>query len=332
MGMKRKLWQVVRICTSVALLIFVLYKADLFTQSGREALLATFTQVNVPFLIASILIGLLLALSSSIKWYMLLRSRGLNIGLWRLYVYYIIGKFYNLILPTSLGGDVVRANELGKYTGQYADSAASVFVERFTGMVTLLVLAVLALVFSIRRIEMLWMAAPLSLMAIGLVVLLWILVDERILHLAQRIVGEHQPIVSTLFKKAHKFQGAVAAYKSEPMALRDAFINSLIFYLLAVLNVWFSAKAFGAELRFLDAIVAVPLILVIMNLPISIGGIGLMEFAYTSVLGLFGVPAYIAISTVLLMRAKSLIYAGLGGVLHIWIGAEKASEEQPIVM
>ena len=329
--MKRKLWQVVRICTSVALLIFVLYKADLFTQSGREAFLATFTQVNVPFLIASILIGLLLVMSSSIKWYMLLRSRGLNVGLWRLYAYYLIGKFYNLILPTSLGGDVVRVNELGKYTGQYAHSAASVFVERFTGMVTLTVIGIIALVASIRRTDMLWIAGPLSLMAMGLMVLLWILLDRRILHLAERIVGEHRPIVGTVFKKARKFQGAVAAYKSEPMALRDAFVNSLIFYLLAVLNVWLSAQVFGAELRFRDAIVAVPLILVIMNLPISIGGIGLMEVAYTSVLGLFGVSAYIAISTVLLMRAKSLIYAALGGVLNIWLGTEKASDEQPVV-
>jgi hypothetical protein len=61
---------------------------------------------------------------------------------------------------------------------------------------------------------------------------------------------------------------------------------------------------------------AVPVILFIMNLPFSIGGIGLMEFAYSFTLGVFGVQPAVAISTALLMRAKSLLDAGIGGLLY----------------
>ena len=41
-----------------------------------------------------------------------------------------------------------------------------------------------------------------------------------------------------------------------------------------------------------------------------------MEFAYSFTLGLFGATPTLAISTALLIRAKSFLYAGLGGLLY----------------
>ena len=48
----------------------------------------------------------------------------------------------------SVGGDVVRAYELGKYANNQSMSLASVFVERYTGVVVLLLLSLLAVFIS----------------------------------------------------------------------------------------------------------------------------------------------------------------------------------------
>ena len=102
-----------------------------------------------------------------------------------------------------------------------------------------------------------------------------------------------------------------------------AFIYSIIFQILAILNVWISAKAFSNELDLITCIVAVPVIMFITNIPFSIGGIGLMEFGYVYTLSLFGISPSLAISTALLIRAKGIIDALFGGLLYAFFDKDK---------
>ncbi len=51
-----------------------------------------------------------------------------------------------------MGGDVVRIFQLGKYTGKKHTAAASVIVERFTGLMTLMLFAIIAVVINIKFI------------------------------------------------------------------------------------------------------------------------------------------------------------------------------------
>ena len=62
-----------------------------------------------------------------------------------------------------------------------------------------------------------------------------------------------------------------------------------------------------------------------MNIPFSIGGIGSMEFAYVFTLPLFGASASLALSTVLLIRAKSILDSILGGIFYLVLNKQKAS-------
>lgn len=304
-----------RIAIAAALITYVLHQAGLFSVKGWQTLFHTFAHISLPLVLASIGVELLLILSSAFKWYMLVHSRGLPVSLWRLLAYYMIGMFFNLILPTSIGGDVVRMHELGRYTGRNADAFASVFVERFSGMATLVVLALLAVVVNLRLLNQSWLTMGLAIAVGSAATACWLIFDERPFNLAQRLFGRRVPSFSPFFAKIDKFRQAVLAYKNHPEALWVALINSLIFYFLAVVNVWVSALAFGAELGFFNMLVAVPIILLIMNLPISIGGIGVMEFAFSFILGLFAATPTLAISTALLIRAKNFLYAGIGGLL-----------------
>ena len=54
---------------------------------------------------------------SSLRWLLLARVLGVRGGLGRFTAYYFIGMFFNLVLPTSVGGDVVRAWYLCRQAG-----------------------------------------------------------------------------------------------------------------------------------------------------------------------------------------------------------------------
>lgn len=305
-----------RIVATTALLVYVLGKAGLFQPQGWQNLLEIFAETRLSFLLASVAMTLALNFASSVKWYMLSRSRGLEVSLWRLFAYYEVGKFFNLVLPSSIGGDVVRMHELGRYTGRYADATAAVFVERFSGLATLVMLALIAVVVNLQIFNLPWLTIALAVGALGMGFMCWLIIDQRPFQFTKKVLATRLTFLDKLLTKVEKFRKAVLAYKDDPSALWWALINSLIFYFLAVVNVWVSILAFNTEVSFTSILVAVPVIMFIMNIPFSIGGIGLMEFAYSFTLGLFGIEPTIAISTALLMRAKTLVDAGLGGLLY----------------
>jgi uncharacterized protein (TIRG00374 family) len=311
-----------RIVATTALLVYVFHKAGLLTLQGWRDLFDTFVHANLGFLLLSIAMVPLLDFLSSVKWFFLARSCGLSVGLWRLYAYYVIGKFFSLALPSSVGGDVIRVHELGRYTGRYADSAAVVFVERFSGLVTLVFLALIAVVVNLQIFNIPWLTISLSVGILGLGFICWLIIDGRPFNFFNQILSERLPLFRALFNKIRKFRNSVLLYKEAPGALWWALVNSLIFYFFCVVNVWAGVRTFNGDISFTSTLVATPVIMFIMNIPFSIGGIGLTEFAYTFTLGLFGINPTVAVSTALLMRLKTFFDAGLGSFLYSILGGD----------
>jgi glycosyltransferase 2 family protein len=92
---------------------------------------------------------------------------------------------------------------------------------------------------------------------------------------------------------------------------------SLVFYALAVLNVFFSAQVFGGAPDLGGLAAVVPIVLVASLLPISIGGIGLAEWAYVVCLAQIGVPEEEALAVALVLRAKIVVLGLLGGIVFL---------------
>ena len=296
--------------------MLVFYLADLFSIEGRQRLYDTFKNANIIYLIAAVLIGVVINMVSAYKWYLLTRSQSLGASYWRIFAYYLIGQFYNMFLPTSVGGDVVRSYELGRFSGRQADSLASVFVERYTGVLTLLLVAAIAVLSQIARFNHDFIIVTLVVFSIGLGFIAWLVLDPRLYLWVKRSMTSYIQASKLLFDKLDTLLRSVEAYKSQPSTIVYAFLNSLLFYFVAVLNVLITAWVFNSEVLFIDILIATPIIMLIMNLPISVGNIGLMEVGYISVLELMGYGAELGLAIMVLMRLKSLIDAVVGGLLQ----------------
>ncbi len=249
---------------------------------------------------------------------MILLSRKMKVSLGRIYAYYQIGKFYNLILPTSMGGDIVRIYELGKYTGRRADTVASVFVERFTGLVTLTFVAFCAVIINLQTFNNPLITGTLLFCIVVIATVSWLVMDDRPLKIVNHFSISKIPYLTRIFSKIKKVHLAVGDYRNDPATLWIAILNSMVFNMLAVVNVWVSVMVFEQDVSFASILIAVPVILLLMNLPISIGGIGLMEFAYVFTFEVVGYSSTLGLSTALLMRMKTFIDGGLGGLIHFF--------------
>ncbi len=314
---RKHLLFLLKLVVTIGLIGFVIKQAGLTDPEGRKAFIDTIKGVDPYYLFLSFAVSIFMNLISSYKWQVLLASKKIVVGLYRLFALYYIGKFFNLFLPTGMGGDVARVYELGKITGANTESLASVFVERFTGMITLTLVSLIAVVISLKEYDIPIITNSLLFCVLIISVVIWLVLDHRPLQFVSGILSNRISSLSSFLQKLSRIHTAIRSYKDDLPTLWYSFAISLLFYFLAVVNVWVSALAFSSEVDFMTILVAVPALMLIMNLPVSIGGIGLMEAAYTIIFTAFGYSSGLALSTALLIRLKTIVDGIVGGLFYL---------------
>jgi len=92
-------------------------------------------------------------LISTVRWQRLLLAEGIRLPLWRLILVYFEGAFFNLFLPTLIGGDIVRGYAIYRITRGHDASVASILVDRLSGFAALIAIAMVALVLAYGQIR-----------------------------------------------------------------------------------------------------------------------------------------------------------------------------------
>lgn len=314
---KSQIGRIARVIGTVCLIALVCYQAGFFTSAGLERFAGLWRSVDWFLVAISILVALAQNFISVFKWRVVVLAKRLQGSVYQLLQFLYVGRLYNLILPTSMGGDVIRVYRLGKVNDNMERAAASVFVDRFTGMLLLLILAAISVLISFRGSGELFVLSLIFVFAV-VVVLGWGAVDYRIAGLMERCADR---LSNTLFKKIaekfRSFQSSIRDLRGNKRFFAGIALYSALFYGFAVMNVWTSALAFDWDVELVDMIIAVPIIMLVMNLPVSIGGLGLMEASYTVGFELLGYSAELGLTTALLMRAKTLIDALIGGIFEL---------------
>ncbi len=306
-------------------LISVVLLSYLFRKVGWETLWGELRKADLYYLTLYIMLSFFMTFVSAVKWFELVKAHGMSVSLPRLFWLYMVGYFFNNILPTNVGGDVVRAYELGKVQGRNKEAMASVFVERFTGLTTLMVFAFMAVVMDGRFLGEVRVVVPLALALIGYVGVVAIVFNRSYLS----FVEERLPtkLVRRIVKKVKGFQEAIYMYKDHKRKIMNAMGYSVLFYVCSVLIVYVGCLVFGSRPSLTELSMAVPIMLVIFMIPISLGGIGLHEWAYYFILGMIGVPGAVGLSLGLLYRARTICFGLLGGAIYPLVSSREDNGE-----
>lgn len=306
-----------RIFVSAALLAYIVFKVD-WSRVRVLVYQTDFFYLFLSFAISGVLIS-----TSVWKWALLLRAKRQLVPTRKLFQLYLVGYFFNNVLPSNVGGDLIRAYEVGKALDDHPAAMASVFVERFTGLTALMLLACLSFLSNLQIFVDLRFAAVLGAAVLGFVVLLlFVLTEAPLRYMESRF---HGTFVARPLPNVMKLQRAIRSYSEHRRVLYAAMGISFLFYLFAVVNVYFSSLAFGTLVPFEMLVVIVPVVLVISMIPISLGGIGLQEWAYVFCFTAIGADGSLGLLVGLLMRVKGLAYGLLGGVLYARAGLPERS-------
>lgn len=293
---------ILRMIVSTVLIGLIVYRIDWASFAG------TLRNTHLGYLTLSLAVSPALIVLSAWKWKVLLRVSRDHLGLGHLSRLYLVGYFFNNFLPTNVGGDVARSIVLGRSTGRLAVATASVFVERFTGLI---MLAFIAIAGAFVGDEALWtpeVRIAVAVMAGGVLAVGWLVVDTRLTVRVGRVLR------LPLLGKVARLQRAVREYEGHPVILLHAFVLSVAFYLLAAFNIQWSVQAFNHWIGYWEAFWVMPIVLLVSLVPISVGGIGVAEWAYIFGLGALGIPEDAALSVALLLRAKIIALSLVGGL------------------
>jgi len=313
-GAKRAAAWGLKLAVMAGLLAFLYSRVDV--AKFREAL-GDFRWGWLPVVYALLFANTLL---NSWKWSLLLEADGVEIPLRGLVCSHLIGTFFNLFLPSSIGGDAYRVVDVGRRGGSGAKSFAAVFGERLAGF---LALAVWGLAFSavgwrhLADKRILW--CPLAVFALmGAMVAL--VVQRTWLLAAWEALGGRR--LAKLDRFVRDFLGSIAHYREQPGVVGKVFGLSMVFQMIAITIIWSISKLLGWTVPFSLFCIFVPLITLGEALPISIFGIGVRDGLYVLFFtGGAGVPREESLVLAAVYVAISVTYSLVGGVLFLVRGA-----------
>ena len=252
---------------------------------------------------------------SVLKWQLFLKSLDLPANFWSLYQFYIIGYFFGNFLPSNIGGDAVRLTLTAKGKGTYTRSFVAVFMERFTGIVVTVLFVAVSLPFVLWYFKFMDNVVLVMFPTIFIVAMI-----AGLFLIRPEILNSWNPkslLLKRVCAKLTEILLLINSFRSHNRVLLKAMLLSIVFNLLAIVNVYVVAKALDFSIDLFSLFMLVPMILVISAIPLSINAIGIAEGAYVLCLSQVGLSAPAALSIALLIRAKSLIVSLFGGILFI---------------
>jgi glycosyltransferase 2 family protein len=274
-----------------------------------SALIPRWTSQTALWLAAALGLTLLAIVLSALRWQQVLHALGLHARLRRLVPLYFAGQFVSNVLPTTVGGDVLRVSRLSKDNGDPADTFASVVLERLSGWLVLPLLTFFGL------------AVNPGLRDLGRATLLALVIAVGTLAslVAVLVLADHQR-VGGRFRTAEgwtRFVGAVhlgiGKLRHHPVAALGVLGAGLAYQFVLCLAALMAAAALGlGDMGLTPLLAFLPAVLIAQVLPIGIAGLGIREAAFVIFLTPLGVPPEQAIALGLMLYLLNLVVSLIG--------------------
>lgn len=297
---------------SIGLLAYLIYIAD------PDKILDSFSKIldsnGLVYLVIAVISALLSVLLMSFRWQVLLKGYSLNLGLFKLYGYYLIGMFFNNFLPTSIGGDVIRIYKVVNEVDDRTVGFASVIIERMMGIAATTSLAIFSLFFiSQQRHNQKLLIFSLALF-LAIFLFFYLLMRNRPFIFLLKLFDKF-----TMFKIGEKFNKLLEAihyFREKRRILGYVFIFSLASQIAIILMNWFLVKAMDLPVDLIFLFMLVPVTFILTMLP-SINGIGIRDLGYVGLLSGIGVSNAAAISLSFLNLLLPMLISSVGALLFI---------------
>jgi len=251
-----------KIAVTSGLMLYLISKLDL------KAIYETFTQMDLALLSLSLPFIALMYLIKARKWQALLNCINVQIPIKQSLEIILIGTFYGALTP-GRAGEVSRAFYLD---AEKSRSVPTVIMDRVIDIVCLLLLSVVstALFFQDRNLIYLMILVVLLFIA-GIIIIM----NERIITFFFKSFSRGKEHSENYMKTIREITG-------NKKALFFVFSLTFGYYILNLIVYWIVIKSLSPALNNILTF-SLPIVVILGNIPISISGFGVREFASVTI-------------------------------------------------
>ncbi len=249
---------------------------------------------------------------AAFRWRMLIAGVGEAPPFGRFVSLIFSATFIAFFLPGGVAGEIFRIYGLTRGAIAVSRALASVFVERVLALVALGLLIVIGLAtapFSPPAAVV--HAVLLSFAAIGFACAL--VFSRTVRRIVDRVLVH--PRLARVRRGMFKVYESFDIFLTHRTLLGLSFLVAIVFQLFRVLCVWAAAEALGLDFPVEIFLYAVPIVNLVTQIPISIGGIGVREATFVALFGLAGIAPESAVAVSLMTYALSVLAVTPGALV-----------------
>ena len=279
-----------------------------------ERFLETFAAAKFSYIALALGVYLIAQVISAVRWATLARPLGIKTPFKDLIQYYLIGMFFNLFAPSTVGGDVTRVYYLVKDEEAHAKgravttvhAAMSVLMDRAIGMVVLVWLGASGLLLFPKY------AVPQTARTVTFLLALGLLAGALLVPLLKRFLPENGHHLAV------KLRLGLRSYRLHWRALLAAALLSLAVHLIQAWMHTVMGRALDLEVPFSFSLIVYPLVGTFAAIPISLNGLGLREGGYIFLFAVIGIGTEQGIAFGILLFLIVALDSLLGGLLFLF--------------
>ena len=298
-----------RIGVSIALLIF------LFRMVDKKSLFEIIKHSDKPLLLIAFFTLFFSYALCLFRWDMLLKAAQIRLSFKRVIISSAGGMFFSLFLPSTIGGDLVRSIDLAVHTKRTHEVVATVLLDRLSGYIGMVIVALLAVLFGWGFIRdnptaLFSVAIITAILAAVLLILFNRFLYSKINKLLQTpSAGKIREFIKDLHQEMHIFR------HHKHIVVSNLFL-SLVIQIISPLTFYIIALAIGIKINMVFFFIFIPIIGAISLLPISLGGLGLRDATTIFFFAKAGVGKDMAFAMSLVSFFFILILGVIGGIIY----------------
>lgn len=270
-----------------------------------EKIISVIENVNLIYFLLIIPIYLIAQIISAQRFVYVSKTLGFNVSLVKSIKVHFIGMWFSNLMPTSLGGDAIKAGLFKNQMGWLNAVSASI-LDRIFGLIflllTIILFAPLYFIYIDKRISTFFFFS--SIIIVCVIILLS--------YLTRFLSIQKFPIILQWIFKIFNDLNLFCKFNK----LIQQFWVSGIVHINGIIAYYLIGMSLGFDLEFIIYILIVPLIFLTALLPISFAGWGIRELSAVTLFGIVGIDAELALASSI-MFGLLLIVIGIPGLYFL---------------
>jgi hypothetical protein len=288
-------------------LLFFMVREDIPTIAG------VLKSINRPLLGLAVFISLGTVLVLAKRLQLIFAAEDVRIKLTEVSNLTFVGYFFNNFLPTSVGGDIVKAMCASRITKEPVKSVTSVLMDRIFGLFTFVMIPSVTLLFFMKEIQN--PAVPAMIYSfLGVSVLCSLLLFSRRVARRFQFFGRLLDAVHWGEKVKRIYEG-LHNFRNHKGVVFEAMVLSVIGQSVNIFVIYLMSVALGARANAIYFFLLVPVVHLLSMLP-SLNGLGIREGAYVYFLSPYIGREYAAAVGVLWLGLL-LFLSLIGGITYL---------------